>query len=291
MPEDVKTDQATQTDADKALIDRITAGVTAGVSAAMPTITEKIASVSAPAAPVRTEPVTTLVRPTEEDVIEAVANGDKALAAKLMKQQRAYDAQENQRALGNITAQGGAAIGSIAKTAAASLPMYKRYKKEIDDMVDGYVAANPGVIPTYDMYERAHSIVKGNHADELIAEAKEEAIRAAREPAPDLTPDGGRRAESHEEPEPKSLSEALAGDWKSEFRTKQRGVGGRTDDEELRKAGFKGFDDFITQRKNNQRLEEESQGTMYLDRDWACKAHGRKFCAGCSRANAEGEWV
>lgn len=289
MPEETKTEPTKPENNDQAIIDKITAGVTAGVSAAMPKVVESLKPASTPA-PVRTEPAVTLRRPTEEEIAQATIDGNKDLLAKLLRDQRAADLADQNRALGNITSQGGAAIGSIAKNAAANLPFYKRFKKEIDEMVDGYVAANPGVIPTYDMYERAHSIVKGNHTDELIDEAREEAIRKSREPAPDLTPEG-RAAGAPEQREPKTLAEELAGDWRQEFRAKQRGVGGRSDEEELRKAGYKGFDDFIKQRRVNQPLAEATDGGMNLDRDWACKAHGRKFCTNCARSGAEGEWI
>jgi hypothetical protein len=271
MADEAKPDStpAPAPETDQALIDRITAGVKAGVEAVIPKLNEQINArpVTTPS-PVRPEPVVQLVRPSEEEVAEAMVDGNKAKVADLLRKQRAYDQNEQQRAFGNLTAQGGAAIGSIAKQAAATLPFYKRFKKEIDQMVDEYLAANPGTIGSYDIYERAHTIVRGNHTEELIEEAREEAIRKTREPEPDLLPEGRRQAPA-EQPEPQSLQEALVGDWKREFRDKQRQVGGRSEDEELRKMGYReGFKDFITERKRNETIEDDTAGSFGLDRDW-----------------------
>lgn len=257
---------AAQEAADKANIDRITAGVTAGITAAMPKLTESMRPAPAQAAPApRAE--NTLVRPSEEDIVEAIAAGNKGEATRLMKAQRAYDQQENRVALGNVTAAGGAAIGSLAKQAAERLKYYRKFKGEIDTMVDGYCTSN-GAIPDFAMYERAHAIVSGNHLDDIISETTEEALRKAREPEEPLLPEG-RRTATETEREPTSLAEVLAGDWKREFRVKQRETGGRTDEDELRRMGYRdGLKGFVSERKAVEKLEDETNGTFGLDRDW-----------------------
>jgi len=78
MPDETPEQKAAreaQVAADKATIDRITAGVTAGVNAAIPKITESISAREAESKPApRTEPAT-IVRPTEEELAEAVISG------------------------------------------------------------------------------------------------------------------------------------------------------------------------------------------------------------------------
>lgn len=279
MPEDEKKDTPSQADADKALIDRITAGVTAGVAAAIPKITESIKP-AASTAP-RVEPsAQQLVRPSEEDIVAAIADGNKGEAARLMKLQRAADQQEQTRALGTLSSQGSAAIGSLAKQAAERLPQYKRFKTEIDKMVEEYCAGS-GAVPDYSMYERAHSIVRGNHLDEILAENTEETLRKSREPVEPLIPDG-RRAISQEAAEPTSLQDVLIGDWNREFRPKKNAVHGRSDDEELRHMGFNGgLKEFVATRKNLEALEDETNGTFGLDRDWVWD----------NKSKNEGHWL
>lgn len=286
MPEEPK-ELTPEQKAEQETIARISAGVSAGVKAAIPGIVESIKPAEVPPpAPVRETPVQ-LARPTEEQIADAMVAGNKELLAKLLRDKDAYDRQQNQRAINDLTAQGGAAIGQSAKMLARqNLDHFRKYEKEIEDLVRPWASA--GNMVTYETYERAHEIVLGRHSKELIAEATEEAIRKSREPAPELIPEG-RRQQPQEPAEPKTLKDALAPD-RYLFDGKLKAVG-RSDDEELRKAGFKGFDDFMAQRKQNAVISEETNSGMFLDRDWACKAHSRKFCASCARNGAEGEYV
>jgi hypothetical protein len=252
-------------------IDRITAGVTAGVAAAMPKIT---ASVERPVTETPAPRIETnnLSRPSEEDVAEAMVSGNKAEVTRLLKAQRAFDQNENRVALGNLSSQGSAAIGSLAKQAAERLPRYRKYKSEIDQMVEGYVK-NTGAVPDFAMYERAHQIVSGQHIDDILSEDREETLRKAREPEEPLLPEGGRRGAPAEPAEPTSLAEALAGDWSRDpfVRAKRNATHGRTDEEELRHMGFKGgLPDFLKTRKELDALNDQSGGAggFNLDRDW-----------------------
>lgn len=276
--------------AEQAQIDRITAGVTAGVAAAMPKITEQFKPAPV-AAPVRQEPVAQLTRPSEDEIADAMVEGNKSKVAALLRQQRAYDDQQRNLAVANLTTSGGAAIGSMARSVAEQTlgPVYKRFKKDIQAMVDSYVQSS-GAVETLEMHERAFQIVKGQNADVLIEEARQEAIRKAREPEESLTPEG-RRPQQIQEPEPENLQQILKGDWKSEFRVKQRETGGRSDDEELRKLGYRDFKTFVEIRKQNEKVEEETAGTFGLDSDWQCTAHGMKSCQRCLKSHAEGTYV
>ena len=267
MPETELTPEQKATEsADKALIDRITAGVTAGVAAAIPRITESIKpAASAPAAPVQSAPQ--LIRPSEEEIIEAISSGNKAEGARLMRLRDQYDAQVRASEMGSFRSAGSAALGSLARQAAERFPNYKRFKAEIDKRVDDFCASS-GQVPTLDMFESAHKIAVGDHFDELQSELREETLRKAREPEPALLPEG-RRSAIETEREPTSLNEVLAGDWKKEFRNKSTALHGRSDDEELRHAGFTGgLKEFIGTRKRLEALEEETNGTFGLDRDW-----------------------
>lgn len=246
----------------------------AGLSAALPKAVERLSDQNRPA-PVVTAPaaVATLVAPAEEEIIAAIENGNKAEAARLMRLRDAAKEQAFDRKLGALSSQGGAAIGALARKAAEDLPHFKQFKKEISEKMDAFQAANPGVVPTYDHWKSARDIVVGEHMDEVLAADREETLRKAREPDPDLTPDNARlTGGGKQEEEPKSLAELLPGDWKNEFKPKSRAVGGRTDDEELRRMGFRGgFAEFAKARKEMNEIEEETGGSMGMDREWDAK--------------------
>jgi hypothetical protein len=262
------------------LVERIAAGVSGGLKPVM----ERLAEREQPVTQTRTEPaVTTIARPTEEQLAEALIDGNKQEYARLLKQQRAADQQENQRALAALSSQGGAAISSVSQSIAEQNPDYKRFKKEIDSEIASFRNANPGQIVTPEHLKIATEIVKSRHIDEIVNERIEEQRRQAREAEDALLPQNQHVESEREEKEPTSLAEALGtGDWKKEFREKSRGVGGRTDDEELRRMGFQnGLPDYLNQRKKISQIEDEVGSGMGLDRDWVWT----------DKAKGEGHWV
>lgn len=217
----------------------------------------------------------------EEAILEAIDLGDRAKAAGLMRKQRAADAKRRERELAQLTRQGGAAFGSVARIAAEKLPYYNgKFKKLIDERIENFRANNPNVLILPEHYKYAHDSIVGENWEEIRAADREAEIRQARdrEAAGSLEPgEAGRNAGAAETHEPASLHEVLGGDWKREFREKSRQVGGRTDDEELRKFGFKGgFKDFMETRHQMEEIEDLTNGTFGLDRDWD---------------KAKGEWI
>jgi hypothetical protein len=259
----------------KELDDRIVLGVNA---IAKPLL-EAINARDKAAGPVQTrsEPVS-IQRPTEEQIAQAQIDGNANELARLLKLQRAADQQERQRELASLASQGGDAISSVSQSLAEQDPDYKRFKKEIDAEIQQFRAANPGAIVTTQHLKIATEIVKSRHIDEIVTERIEEQRRQAREKEDALLPDNSRESEEKPEKEPTSLAEALGtGDWKKEFREKQRGVGGRSDDEELRRMGYKnGLADLVAKRKEIAKIEDEVGSGMGLDRDWD---------------KAKGEWI
>lgn len=255
---------------------RIVAGVTAGLKP----VIEKLSEREQPVVQ-RTESVSTISRPTEEQLADALIDGNKAEYARLLKLTRAADQQENQRTLANITSQGGAAINAVTQATVLQDPIYKKYKKEVDAEIAKFRNANPSVILTPEHYGIVMKMVRADHFDDEKNEWLEETRRSAREAEEALLPNNSH-VEQKEEKEPTSLVEALdVPDWKL-FKEKQRGVGGRTEDEELRKMGFKkGLPDFLSTRKEVARIEEEVGSGMGLDRDWVWT----------DKAKNEGHWV
>ena len=277
MPEpELKQNPPVTPSAEDKTAENIIRGVREGVKAALAEMPKPAAA----PAPVLQQQAPLLSRPSAEQVADAIEKGNKDEVAKLLRQRDAYDEQRSNAALGNLSSQGGAAISSIARTSATGLPYYKRFKKDIDGMVNDFLSANPSAMATPEVYERAHDIVKGQHIDEIIAETREEAIRKAREPEAVLEPtnDRGERIA----PEPTSLSQVLVGNWKKDLREKNGTTRSRNDDEELRSMGYRGgFTEFMTARKEMARVEEETNGSFGLDRDWVWT----------DKSKNEGHWI
>lgn len=288
MPE---TDKQPEKAAEDREADKITERIIAGVNAAMkPLISEINAS-----GQIRREAPVQVNRPapiedvSDDEIDAAVAEG-KPISPLLRRRELATRQRMERELIDPIRQQGGAAIGSVAALAADKLPHYKRFKKDIDAYVREWQERNPGSIVTPDHYKYAHDIIVGQNTDSLLAEAREAAIRERDNP-PDLTPTG-RVVHDDTPKEAESLTDLLGGDWKKEFRQKSRAVGNRSDDEELAKMGFRGgFTEYRETRKLMESIEETSNGTFFLDRDWSCKEHGTISCARCRRNNAEGEWI
>src|ERR1019366_3019059 len=215
------------------LIAAVNAGVTAGLKTALPEALKPLVDEISGGRIQRTveQPVrvAAIADVNEEEILEAIEANDKPKAARLMRQQRAADSQRREQEIARITQVGGAAFGSVAKMAADRLPHYKgKFKKIIDEQIEKFHAANPGLMLTGEHYKAAHDLVVGENIDEILSGDREEVLRKAREPDPALIPDGGRGG-SMEAPakEATALKEVLAGDWNKEFRVKQRAVGGR----------------------------------------------------------------
>jgi hypothetical protein len=283
--------------------DRLSAAITKGLAEALPNAIKPLVDqisetgritrqVAEPAAP---RPVIDDV--SEEDYLEAVEAGDKQKAAQLLRRLRAADRSRLEReVIDPIRQQGAAAFGSVAKIGAERLPYYKRFKKEIDEAIDNFQRANPGVVITPDHYEQAHRLIVGAHADELIKEAREEAIRQREEHEAGgaLDPTGTRIGEHEEDREPTSLQEVLVGDWKAELKRKQRELGSapRSDEYELALAGFKGgVKEFVQQRRRLAELVDTLGEGLGLDADWMCEQHSLLGCRACSRANKSGVYM
>jgi hypothetical protein len=293
MPDEKPNDTAQSTQ-DEKLAGLVSASVTAGLKTALPELMKPFADqisggsirreVQAPA-----PRAAQIAEVNEDDIANAIEAGDKALVSKLLKQQRAADRQRADQEIQRITSAGGAAFGSVSRMAADKLPYYSgKYKKLIDEKVEQFQANNPGVMVTPEHYKAAHDIVVGENISDIQAADREEAIRKSREPDPALIPSGGRGEVEETEKEPENLAQVLGGDWKKEFRVKQRAVGGRSDDEELRKLGIVGgLKEFVGVRRQMEALEDETNGSLGLDRDWTDES-GRQ---GQRADKNKGSWV
>lgn len=249
----------------------LTKNIVAGVQAGM---TEVIKTIRQNEKPVEVAPVVHQVAALPDDVPDeefdkAVAEG-RSIAPLLRKREIRRDAIQR-REMDALREAGGAAIGSAVRQAANSLQYYSRYKNEIDSMVAAH-CQNTGAVPTYEMYENAHKIVQANHITDLVNEGVEEKIRKAKEPEDDFSGGGRTYSRSDQPKEPTTLAEVLGtGDWKREFRDKSRAFKNRSDEDELKAMGYKSLDAFKERRKRLEQIEDETNGTLGLDRDWSRK--------------------
>src|SRR5579859_4332195 len=134
MPEAEKTPEEVQAE-------RMSASIAAGVREAMKPLVERVAQEREPepirqAAPVRVVPDEGNI---DAEIDDAIANG-RPVSGLLKKRDAITRARLERDVIDPIRAQGGAAIGSTARQLANNLTHYKKYKKEIDSMVETFIA-------------------------------------------------------------------------------------------------------------------------------------------------------
>ncbi len=210
------------------------ASIAEGISKNLAPILERQSESRAPKPePVATPAPVLLPEPSYEEITAAQEAGDFKTATKLMQQrERARDAR-NQSAFEALRNQGATALSSMARQAAAGLPHYTRFQREIDEMIADFTTKNPGVMITPDHYKTAHDIIMGRHVDDIAKERTEEALRKSRETPAAIEP--GEGTGDTGEKGPGSLAELYAGrPFLEQFNQKARAKRGLSMDEELR---------------------------------------------------------
>lgn len=261
-PEQIEERKATE------MADRIARGLSVGLKPVMEDIAAR-SRVEQPAPQVAPTSAS-IAEVSEEEIFEAITAGDSKKASMLRRQQRAFDRQQVEREIGAMRQNGTAAFASIARDSMASDPVYKKFSKEVDKIINDFVAQNPNVLLTKEHCEYARDLVAGRHLADFTNETREETLRKAREPEEPIIPNGGTRgAADHAEKEPERLADVLSGTWDKDFRVKSRAVGGRSEDEELRKMGYRGgFKEFVGVRRTMEETDDATSGTFGLDKDW-----------------------
>jgi hypothetical protein len=232
MPdEEVKTEPKVETPPAAPAIDndKLAAGIADGVIKGMKALREteqQPVVVDRPAAIVDVDP----------DEIEAAREaGDKEKVRNLTRQQRLADQQRYERSVEEQIGQGRAAIGQLAEQAVANDTYFKKYEGEVRKAMADFVRQNPKALVTPEHWKAALRLVKGDHADDIAREAVETSKRQARDdsPAPGA-PGGGRDIAPPDDREPTTLAEEFGPAFQQRFKEKQRAVGTRSEDEEVR---------------------------------------------------------
>lgn len=138
------------------------------------------------------------------------------------------------------------AIGRLAQDAAmGKMPFYERYKKEIDARLG---ALDPSIRTSPEALKMVHDAIVGEHANDLIREAGEQAVRKAQEekdkPAATAGTGAGRDA-SRDVPEVPT-AERLGGSEGLDALA-HKGKGGQSQDEFARGLGYKDWSDYMKQ--------------------------------------------
>ena len=183
---------------------------------------------------------TTEHEPTPQEIAAAINAGEGEKVAALLEQRdRIRDARRVAQANASV-AEGVAAIGELAEAAVANDPVYGKYKAEVRAEMAKLRQNFPQAVITASHWKEAVNVIAGRHRDDLINEAKESALRASRE-APQDTPVGsaGRGATSSSA-EPATLHEAFGDGFTKIFNDKARAFGGRSEEEEVRRMGYRG---------------------------------------------------
>lgn len=176
------------------------------------------------------------IEDVSDDEIEAAREaGDKSRVRELTAKQRKAMQTRLERETDAKLAIGVAAINQLSEQVVANDPWFKKYEREVRGAMDEFRTRNPGVIVTAEHWKAALRLVKGDHTDEIQKETREETIRQQREASAPATPGSDRTpAGEPEEKEYKNLVEAFGPGFEARFREKQRTVGTRTEDEEVR---------------------------------------------------------
>ncbi len=188
----------------------------------------------APAAPARVPDAGK--RMTREDWLNAINSQDVVALERWDTEQKEALIAEH---VAPLRDQGLGAIANLTRdTVTPGLPYYKRYQKEIDEVVNTFP---PGMRMQAEVYRTAHDLVKGRHAEELIAEAREAALRGPAEP--DAVPQGngrGRAPRADAVPAPDDLADGMS---------RALHGAGKDSDTMARKMGYADWKDYMTKTK------------------------------------------
>jgi len=131
---------------------------------------------------------------TPEQYAEAIRTGDGDTALRYMRQVEERTTKTANARIAEIEAAGTESIaGVIEATAIATLPYYKKYEKEVKDLIK---TMPPQARINPEAQRHAYYMVVGRHTDEITAEERDKAVRAAANPKPDaaLAPGGSSRS-------------------------------------------------------------------------------------------------
>lgn len=230
MPDDVKPDSKPDTTPAPDLADSIATALARELPKAF-----EAARAPEPAPAPRDD---TIADVDDDQIVDAIEKGDKVLASRLLKQQRAASEQRILRQTGGSFNQGAAVLSELSETVLRDDPHFRTYEKEIRGEIKKLQASNPGALLTPDIWRAARDLVVGRHADDIAAGAREAMIRRARDGGITLTPDGNiktGRDDAPHDPADDITELAEKGSRFEEFlRNKSRAHGGRSDDDEVR---------------------------------------------------------
>lgn len=230
--------------------DKLTSGIVNGIVKGL----GELRAQDAPAPqPVYTAPAA-IADVDDADIDAAIEAGDKAKANALRKQQRLAMQQKMEREVDARLAQGARAIGQLSEQSVATDPHFKKYEKEIRAEMDAFKRVNPNALVTSEHWNAALNLVRGRHANELEKEAAEAAIRQQRDAS--AAPVAAKaEIEPETEPEPTTLVEAFGAGFQARFKEKQRAVGVRSEDEEVRQ-----FDRWFRNKMPNNFQDRDDKG-------------------------------
>ena len=214
------------------------------------------------AAPASTGPAAPELIPevSDEEIMQAMEDGEHAKVLKLQKQQRARDKQIAQYEMDQLRHQGAQWVSGVTqKMAQEKLPNYAKYKKEIDSVLltfPAHLRADEEVV------QFVYNSVRGKHIEEEIEQRmKEDAEAKKRQANLDAnpgTPTGGRRATGRTVEDEDSYFSDVAHE-----RLRRTG---RSADEQARKWGYKNWAEYeaMAKKYDEEYYETENHGHKWL---------------------------
>lgn len=189
---------------------------------------------------------------TDEEIDAAVLSGQGAAAKIRSIVDRAVNATAQRIVREHIDPLREVGLNSMAalshEVTLSKMPRYGQYKKEIDErlaLLDPALRTNPAVLKmTYDA-------VIGSHADEIAAQAREEAIRGQqdetqRKQAETSAPGTGAGAKGQRPQAEVATAEALGGSDALDALA-HKGSGGQSQDAFAQGLGYKDWSDYMAQ--------------------------------------------
>jgi hypothetical protein len=198
---------------------------------------------------------------SEDDMLQALEEGDHRKVLKLQAQQRRRDQQVSEYELNRLRQEGSQWIGNVnERIVREKLPSYDKYEKEIQGVLKQFPANVRG---NADVIQFVYNSVRGSHMDEELAERVEQEIKARKraanldqtgDPSPNRGAGSGRRYQTEDEPYfSRTAMDAL------------RAVG-RSQDEQAKKLGYESWEAYEKSAQEYAEKYENNHGHRWATR-------------------------
>ena len=180
---------------------------------------------------------------TRAQYIAAVREGDVEVAERYLAQREGAVSRTLSQRIDQLENVGTAALSEVHRDRISGLKHYKKYEKEIQQVVDGLP---PAMRAQSGAYQYAYRIVVGTHLDEIEAAAREEALRKPTIDEANESPAGGGGRTGRQMAKGAANSIPTPFDLGGDGAVAAMEVDGRDADTVAKKLGYKDWRDYMT---------------------------------------------